>query len=230
MRDRYQEFHHSIFTLKFIKNRFTEVANGKSKNSNYCEVEFHKKMQNPLNGAIEFIGLNRGSLHNGNLDDLKMYFDADGNHIFDVTVEKLVIRDTELKGFNRGIPDQMPDGIQYIANLIAINPCIKVIDLGNTKIGDDEANQLLAALKKNNRLRQLILDGNEISEEVLSKINNEIKLKPYMDVKKYSHILSQGNFSIFPKDIQTCIAAQARDADYLNEKDAIEFINYQLKK
>lgn len=146
--------------------------------------DFHRVMQNPVNKKITFNNISRGLLHNGNLSCLSEYFNEEGNHLFGRTVQALNITNVCLKGYNNGIPDQMPDGTEYIARLIEKNPNIETIDLSYTQLGDDEAKILLNALTNNTKLLKLSLDGNMISKSYLDQIN--IKLEENIKNKKES--------------------------------------------
>lgn len=141
----------------------------------YAEVKFHRTMQDATDGIIAFVSWDRGLLNNGNLNYIKDYFFQEtGEHIFGKMVRTLKITNTCLsERMKGGFLD--PDGVHYIADLIACNPQIDSIDLSYTELSDKEVRMLLSALDKNTRLQHLILEGNYVSRELLAEC--EMKLK-----------------------------------------------------
>jgi len=145
------------------------------------ERAFHRKMQfskykdDRYNPDIKFWGVSRQYLHNGILATLQNYFDESGKHLFGKTVNKLSICDVRLSAFvSEDCRDSMPDGVTYIAQLIAKNPQIRKISLQRTLLGDAEARMLLDALQTNTHLQKLNVRGNSISAQLHQKIDAKL--------------------------------------------------------
>ena len=159
------------------------------------EKLFHIAMQNPVDGVVSFDGVSRELLHNGMLRTLSDYFITnDGNHLFGKSINQLVITNVSIHQCNMPHLWQnlMPNGTEYIANLIAKNPNIAKIDLSNTGLDDADALTLITALKKNTQLIELKLDGNPICNELLTLIEHEITTGQL--ASKFTH---HGKHSLF---------------------------------
>lgn len=185
------------------------------------KTRFHHTMQNPVAGIISFDGWSRSLLNNGLLCRLTDYFTASGEFLFETKINSLIIKNICLKGYNRGLHDQMPDGTTYIGQLISKNPDIEEIDLSNTSLGDYEAKILLKHLEKNTKLFKLNLSGNPISQDLLDAIqlkltenyNNSEKNKSLLQIRRAARYIDQGSrsvespFSTLPPEINAYIAS-----------------------